>query len=417
MLVRFFQERNIYYGWVILAVAFLTMFLVMGFRYAFGVYYVAILEDTGWQRAETAGIFSTAMVVYALTSILSGAMFDWLGPRVLFPLGSAVLGVGLLLCSTIQSIWEFYLYYGVIVGVAYSMVGFITHMAYVPRWFVRRRGLTASLALSGIGVGALVISPLSEELIRTFGWRTTFFALGICMLVVLVPLTALFHRNSPEAVGLHPDGAAAPSGGEGQPQAQGATLGGAMRQPAFWMLFLAVFTVGLGNMTLVVHQTRMLVDIGFTFTLSAALLGTTGFLRSFGGMIWGHLSDRIGRTPCISFLCIAGVAGLALLILTGRFPHLVLLFGYVLMWGMGYTGISPIYASTVADLFHGKHLGKILGTLDQGFGLGAASGPFVAGLIFDRFGSYEPLLWALMGSVVLTGFTLWSAASRIPRRV
>ena len=129
MLVGFFRRRNIYYGWVVLAVAFLTMFLVMGFRFAFGVYYVAILEDTGWTRAETAGIFSTAMIVYAMFSMMAGALFDWLGPRVLFPVGCVVMGLGLMLCSTIETVWQFYLYYGGLVGLAYSLVGFITHMA------------------------------------------------------------------------------------------------------------------------------------------------------------------------------------------------------------------------------------------------------------------------------------------------
>lgn len=416
MLIRFFRERNIYYGWVVLFVAFITMFVVMGFRFSFGVFYVAILEDTGWQRAETAAIFSTAMVVYAFTSILAGALFDWLGPRVLFPAGSALMGAGLMLCSTIQTLWQFYLYYGVLVGVAYAMVGFITHMAYVPRWFVRRRGLATSLALSGIGVGALVFAPLSHTLIEMLGWRATFFATGLTCLLILVPLTAIFHRTSPESIGLHPDGDPAPEGAPGKTLQEGATLGKAVKNPAFWMLFLAVFTVGFCNMTLVVHQTRLLVDIGFTLALASTLLGLTGFLRSLGGTIWGPLSDRIGRTPCIWFLCVAGLLSLGFLIMTTRFPSLPLLLGFILLWGAGYTGISPIYAATVADLFQGRHLGKILGMLDQGFGMGAASGPLLAGMVFDRYGTYEPMLWGLMASVIITGMSLWGAASRLPAR-
>ncbi len=416
MVVRFFQERNIYYGWVVLFIAFLTMFVVMGFRFSFGVYYVAILEETGWQRAETAAIFSTAMIVYALTSLLSGALFDWLGPRVLFPLGSAILGVGLMLCSTIETLWEFYLYYGVLVGVAYSMVGFITHMAYVPRWFVKRRGLATSLALSGIGTGALVLAPLSDSLINMLGWRTTFFLIGVVCLVFLVPLTAFFHRTSPQAIGLLPDGASSPETGQQTAIHEGSTLRQALRTPVFWLLFLAVMTVGFGNMTLVVHQTKLLVDAGFGLTLAATLLGLTGFLRSLGGTIWGPLSDRVGRAPCIWFLCAAGVVALGLLITVSRSHSLPALAGFVLLWGLGYTGISPIYASTVADLFQGRHLGKILGTLDQGFGLGAASGPFLAGMVFDRYGSYEPMLWGLMGAVLITGIALWGAASRLSRR-
>ncbi len=416
MLVAFFARRNIYYGWVVLAVAFLTMFLVMGFRFAFGVYYVAILEDTGWTRAETAGIFSTAMIVYALFSILAGALFDWLGPRVLFPAGCVVMGGGLMLCSTIETVWQFYLYYGGLVGLAYSLVGFITHMAYVPRWFVRNRGLATSLALSGIGVGALAISILSEKMLLWMGWRASFWLFGLLILCVLTPLTAIFHRESPESIGLHPDGDDAPirhataeaSGGPGPRRA--------VSTPAFWMLFVAVITIGMGNMTLVVHQTRLLVDAGYAFSFAAVVLGITGFLRSFGGLIWGGLSDRVGRKACVWAASLLGVVSLGMLIGMGKSENYLLLGGFIVLWGMGYTGISPLYASTAADLFQGRHLGKILGMLDQGFGIGAAIGPFLAGWIFDRFGSYEIMLWGLMGTVTLTGLALWGATGRLPAR-
>lgn len=416
MLVEFFQRRNIYYGWVIISVAFVTMFLVMGFRFAFGVYYVAILEDTGWGRAETAAIFSTAMIVYAVFSVVSGAMFDWLGPRILFPIGCGVLGLGLLLCSTITELWQFYLYYGVIVGLAYTMVGFVTHMAYVPRWFVRRRAVAASLALSGIGAGSLIISILSERLMEWLGWRSAFALIGIATIVLLVPLTAIFHRHSPQSVGLQPDGARLPrENSEPAGQPRGMTLGQAIRHPAFWLLFISVMMIGMTNMTMVVHQTSMFVDMGFSLSVAAALLGVTGFLRSLGGMFWGALSGRIGRTPCIWGTSICGVASLLFLKAMGDSTNVPLLTGFIILWGIGYLGITPIYASSVADLFQGKHLGKILGTLDQGFGIGAATGPYLAGLAFDHYGSYDIVVLVLMGAATVMGLALWAATTREPR--
>ena len=414
MLVGFFQQRNIYYGWVVVVVAFITMFVVMGFRFAFGVYYVAILEDTGWQRAETAGIFSTAMIVYGVFSLVSGALFDWLGPRILFPIGCVVLGIGLILCSTINSLWQFYLYYGVLIGIAYSMVGFITHMAYIPRWFVKRRALAVSIALSGIGVGALVISILSEQLLLWIGWRSTFALLGITTIILLAPLTLIFHRHSPQAVGLQPDGARPPAQPSQANPGGSVGLGRAIRMPAYWLLFVAVFSIGMSNMTMMVHQTRLLVDTGYSFTLAAALLGVTGLLRSFGGMFWGALSGRIGRTPCIWGASFFGVVSLIILRAMDGTPNILLLVCFIIMWGMGFLGITPIYASTVADLFQGKHLGKILGMLDQGFGIGAATGPYFAGLIFDRYGSYDLMLYVLMGAASLMGIALWAASTRKP---
>ncbi|MCZ6472410.1 MAG: MFS transporter [SAR324 cluster bacterium] len=416
MLVDFFRRRNIYYGWVVLAVTFVTMFFVMGFRISFGVFYVVILDETGWTRAETAGIFSTAMIVYAFSSMLAGAMFDWLGPRRIFPIGSLLLGGGLMLCSTIQTLWQFYLYYGVLVGLSYSLIGFITHMAYIPRWFIKNRGLASSLGLSGMGVGALVIAVLSEQMLVWFGWRTTFFIFGATMWLVLTPLTIIFHRESPQSIGLRPDGRPGTSHSPAEAQAAGPTLLQSVRRPVFWMLFTAVLTIGMGSMTIVVHLTRLLVDAGYAFSIAAALLGLTGLLRSLGGMFWGALSDRVGRAPCIWAASLLGFISLILLIAMGNSQNNLLLGGFILLWGMGFTGIPPLYASTAADIFQGRHFGKILGTLDQGFGIGAATGPFLAGWIYDNYGSYEPLLWILMGVVLLTASSLWSATLSLPGR-
>ena len=102
--IRWFGRRGIYYGWVIVAVMFLTLFIATGFRFAFGVYYSAILDETGWGRAETAGVVSAAMIVYACTAALSGYLFDRVGARVLFPIGVLCMGAGLMVSSAAESL-------------------------------------------------------------------------------------------------------------------------------------------------------------------------------------------------------------------------------------------------------------------------------------------------------------------------
>ncbi|MEE8395099.1 MAG: MFS transporter [bacterium] len=416
MPVRFFQARGIYYGWVVIAVVSVTLFMVLGFRFAFGIFYVAILEETGWQRGETAAIFSVAMLVYAVVSVLSGAVFDWLGPRVLFPIGLVILAAGLALCSTISSLWEFYLYYGVLVGVAFSMLGFIPHMAFVPRWFVRRRGLAAAVALSGVGIGSLTLSIAAERLLEIWSWRTIFLAFGAVTLVVLVPLILVFHRTSPEAIGLHPDGLTTAPPKKKQTGLERGGFWWVLGTSRFWLLFVAVGMTGFGGMTMVVHQTRLLVDMGYTLALAAGIFGFTGLLRSVGGIFWGPLSDRIGRRFCIAIISLMGLVAVLLLLVGEQDPNLVYLAGFVVLWGAGFTSMAPVYASTVADLFPGRHLGKVMGMLDLGFGMGSASGPYLAGTIFDGVGSYRPMLWVLLGAVFMNGFALWLGAAQIPAR-
>jgi len=185
--IGWFGRRGIYYGWVIVAVMFLTLFVSTGFRFAFGVYYSAILDETGWGRAETAGVVSAAMIVYACTAALSGYLFDRLGARVLFPIGALCMGAGLMLCSTAKSLVGLTASYGILMGLSYAALGFIPHMAIVPRWFDRRRGLASALSLAGSGVGSLAIAALSAELIVHVGWRETMWWFGIAAMVVLIP--------------------------------------------------------------------------------------------------------------------------------------------------------------------------------------------------------------------------------------
>ena len=319
-LIAWFGRRGIYYGWVIVAVMFVTLFISLGFRFAFGVFYSAILDETGWRRAETAGVVSAAMIVYACTAALSGYLFDRLGARVLFPIGALCMGAGLMLCSTSESLAGLTVSYGILLGFSYAALGFIPHMAIVPRWFVRRRGLASAASLAGVGLGSLGVAALSAELIVRIGWRETMWWFGIASMVVLIPINVLFHRHSAEHIGLVPDGPSAQPAARTAPARTGATIGDAVRSPAFWLLALAVTMTGLCNMTIVVHQTRMLVDMGYSLPLASLIFGMLGVMRAVGGLIWGPLSDRIGRSACVVIICGISLVGLALLWLTSLVP-------------------------------------------------------------------------------------------------
>jgi MFS family permease len=417
--IGWFGRRGIYYGWVIVAVMFVTLFISLGFRFAFGVYYSAILDETGWGRAETAGVVSAAMIVYACTAALSGYLFDRLGARVLFPIGALCMGAGLMLCSTAKSLAGLTLSYGVLLGFSYAALGFIPHMAIVPRWFDRRRGFASALSLAGVGLGSLAVAGLSAELIVHVGWRETMWWFGIAAMVVLIPINVLFHRHSAERVGLLPDGPSARAATRTAPAKADATIHDAVRSRHFWLLALAVAMTGMCTMTIVVHQTRMLVDMGYGLTLASLIFGVLGGLRAFGGLIWGPLSDRIGRSACVVVICGISLVGLALLWLTSLVPaesaalRIALLSGYLLTFGLGFNGIAPVYASAVSDRFSGKNLGTILGLLDLGFGLGSAAGPWWAGWMFDRYGSYTGVIVGVALGVVLACLALWGA-TRLP---
>jgi MFS family permease len=241
---------------------------------------------------------------------------------------------------------------------------------------------------------------------------------GIAAMVVLIPINLLFHRHSAERVGLVPDGPSARPAARAMPVSAGATIGEAIRTPAFWLLALAVTMTGLCNMIIIVHQTRMLVDIGYSLPLASLIFGMLGVMRATGGLIWGPLSDRIGRAACVVVICGISLVGLALLWLTSLLPaeafalRIALLAGYLLTYGIGYNGMGPVYASAVSDRFAGRNLGTILGVLDLGFGLGSALGPWWAGWMFDRYGSYDAVILGVALGVTLTCLGLWGATRR-----
>jgi MFS family permease len=197
-----------------------------------------------------------------------------------------------------------------------------------------------------------------------------------------------------------------------------ASVAGALRTRAFWLLAVAVTMTGLCSMILIVHQTRMLVDMGYSLPLASLLFGVLGAMRAVGGLIWGPLSDRIGRARCVVIICSMSLVGLALLWFASLLPpdavalRMALLAGYLLLYGLGFNGISPVYASAVSDRFAGKNLGTILGLLDLGFGLGSALGPWWAGWMFDRYGSYGGVIVGIALGVIITGYGLWAATRR-----
>jgi MFS family permease len=198
------KTSGFYYGWVVLAVSAFTLFLTMGTRNSFGVFYIAILEEYGWGRAETAGAFSVAMLSHALFSPVTGILIDRFGPRKLFPVGALFLFMGLLAASRISIIWHLYLFFGFVMAIGINALSFSPHMSIIPTWFARRRGLATGLVLSGSGLGILTLVPFNELMIDTVGWRSTFLIDSVIMLCILVPMTAIFHRRSPKEVGQYP---------------------------------------------------------------------------------------------------------------------------------------------------------------------------------------------------------------------
>src|SRR5205809_7793376 len=194
-----------FYGWVIVAVTFVTMGVGVNARTAFSLLFPPILDEFGWERGVTAGAFSFGFLVSAVLSPSLGRLMDVRGPRVVIELGVGLMAAGLMLATLVREPWHLYATLGVLVGGGGVCLGYTGQALFLPNWFVRRRGLAMSLAFSGVGVGSIVLLPWLGTLIGRAGWRAACWALGILVLALLAPLNLLLKRR-PEDLGLEPDG-------------------------------------------------------------------------------------------------------------------------------------------------------------------------------------------------------------------
>src|SRR5215472_17315896 len=200
------MTRKFFYGYIILALCFINMVVMRGVNGSFSVYYLALLENFGWSHSDGASIAWVNFLIYALTAPFVGFAFDRFGPRVLMPLGGALVGVGMLLSGFGNSLEHFYFSFGLITALGQGALGFVGNNALISFWFVRRRATAIGIASMGQGVGALIMVPATQMLIDSVGWRWAYIVTGSVMLLILVPANALLQRRAPDDVGQFPDG-------------------------------------------------------------------------------------------------------------------------------------------------------------------------------------------------------------------
>src|ERR1700744_5378602 len=292
-----------FYGWVIVAGTFVTMAIGVNARTAFLVFFPPSGDEFGWERGVTAGAFSFGFLVSAGMSPLIGRMMDRLGPRGVMELGVGLMAGGLLLAPLTTQPWHLYLTIGVLVGAGSICLGYSGQSLYVPNWFNRRRGLAMGLAFAGVGIGSITLLPWVQHMIEQTGWRTACTAMGLLVLLALAPVNLLL-RKRPEDIGLRPDGDEAPSESSAKPVSNIVdpewagvdwTLRRALATSRFWWLSIGYFGGLYVWYAVQVHQTKYLLEIGFSPTVAAWALGLVSLLGIPGQILLGHASDRIGR--------------------------------------------------------------------------------------------------------------------------
>ncbi|MBI4494818.1 MAG: MFS transporter [Chloroflexi bacterium] len=415
-----------HYGWLVLAVSFVTQALTYGVWYSFSVFFVALLADFGWSRASASGVFSVFVIVTAASGPLVGKLIDRLGARWIIPLGGILLAGGLALSARMAELWQFYVFYGLVAGLGVGICGWIAQITMLVRWFPRSMGAVTGISSSGVGVGIFVLIPEMQHIIDTVGWRSAYDVLALAVLLGIVPANLLLARN-PTArefgaivAGGGRRGRAAPESALIVDRAwasQEWTVARALRTSRFWLLFGAALCGSFAQQLVLVHQVAYFADLGFPVAVGALVVGLIGIASVFGKVTWGALSDRWGRELAFSLGTATVMSSAVTLLVAGVWPTPWMPYLFGLLIGVGYAVSAPLSSGTATDLFKGPNFGSIFGTLGAANGIGSAVGPWFAGLVFDLTGSYqEAFLVGLVGCAVAI-VAYWVAAPRRVRRV
>ncbi|CAB1079020.1 hypothetical protein D1AOALGA4SA_6738 [Olavius algarvensis Delta 1 endosymbiont] len=406
------RRPRLYYGWIVVGISFLTLAVGGSTNGSFSIFYLAILKEFHWTRADTAAAFSLSMLVFSACGPLVGWLFDRFGARRVMPFGVIVLTIGVLSSSFISSLWHLYICYGILMAAGVTHIGFIPNVIIISNWFFRHRALALGIAHSGRGVGTLILIPLIQYAIQTVGWRHAYLMQGGLVFIVLFPLVTIFQRGSPREKGLMRLGDPDTSPGKGMPKRKGGpTLPEALHSYRFWTLGLISILSGAGFSGLFVHAVAYMDDVGYPTILAATILGLAAIFRSGGGIVGGFFADRFGRESTFTVFSVLTFAGTSFLIFSdAKIP--ILIYAFAILYGLGSGGTSTIYSSSQADIFQGKNFGLIFGAIQTATGIGAALGPWLAGLIYDTQGTYLPALQGILAIHVVSVIGIWIVAPR-----
>lgn len=383
-------------AFAVLALTFALSFTGRGASETFPVFLLPISTSFGWDRAQVLSIYSIAALTGGLSSPLIGRLFDRMGPRAVYSLGLTLIGASFSAAPFAQSLWQLQFALGFCMGLGVASIGNVPNAILLGRWFGARLPFAMSLIYSALGAGVLVMVPVSQVLIDSYGWRAAYQMLGFGALTLLVLLQLLPWRTI--AAG-NPDNA--PKAASTEPASTDWTLAKAMRSIAFWSLFSTFFFTAIGMYAITAQVIAYLVDVGFTPLQAATAWGFSGVVLTGAmlGITW--LDALIGRRPAILISYGLSFIGIAMFWMLQFWPSAILLAGFVICFGSTVGSRGPLISATAMNLFRGKNVGTIFGAISTGPGLGTATGSWCGGLIHDASGGYNlVILFAAVATLI-----------------
>jgi len=413
------EPRSTRHGLIVIVTLFLSLGLLYGIWYSYSVFLVALIDHFGWSRSVTAGAMSVFILSHGLFGPFAGRLVEVFGPRRLMMAGSVVMAAGLLLTSQVNQWWQLYLSFGVLSALGLAACGWVPSVILTEKWFPDKVGTALGFVTAGIGVGIFTIVPLSNMVIESYDWRLAFQVLAALVLLIILPAAFFILREPP----VTEDSTSRLQGrrvSDTSTQADSVmpahdwTVATAVRSRSFRFAVLAFFAGGCLSQLLIMHQFAFMVDHGVAKTMGSIIVGIIGVTSIPGKMMWGALSDRVGRELAFTGGLVCILFSLGALALVGSVPGLLMPFAFAFLVGIGYSVNAPIIPAVARDLFAGPRFPSVFGTLSLFSAMGGAMGSWLGGALYDWSGGYQLMLWVSAGLAVVGPVMLWFAAPRKP---
>jgi len=377
--------KHFHYGWTLVIASSCIGFMISIIIFTFGIFLKPIAMEFDAGRATISNALSLSLLLGGIFGIGLGRLTDRYGPRILTTFGGMLTGIGFLLMWQVDSVWQIYLFYGVLMAVGLTTFE-VTILSTIPRWFRKRRGVALSIAHVGYGLGGVVMAPVAQWLISSYGWRQAFLILGVAILIIIIPLAQLM-KYSPQRIGLKPYGESETT--EDKQSSASATGGLSFTQSIktgpFWIFASILFCFFFYNLLVTTHIAPHATDIGISAATAASIIAVIAGTGIIGKLLIGFIADKIGYRLALS-ICLIGATISLLGFLFAEGIWMFYLFAVI--FGISYGGVITLPAAVAAELFGLKNLGVILATLILFGTVGGALGPPIGGDIFDTTGGY-----------------------------
>ena len=365
--------------------ACLTQFTVVGFLFAYGLFFKFFEMEYGWSRTLLSSCVSFAFIVMGVLASFAGHLSDRYGPRPVLTMTGTLCGVGFMLLSQVTQPWQLFAFFGLLLGLGLAAHDVVT-LSTIAKQFHRHRGIMTGVVKVGTAIGQITIPPAAAFLIAIYDWRLAILILGCGATILLIFSASLM--NKPELVkdlSLHTE-----------------TLGSCIREVrgdrTLWMMCGIQFAFFTSLTTIPLHIVVHGMDMGMTAAWAASLLSVMAAVSIIGRLTVGTLVDRIGGRYALTLCLVPLILSLLLFLSTSA---IFLTFIAVAIYGFGHGGLFTVMSPTVAEYFGLKAHGAIFGIVVFFGTIGGALGPIAAGRIFDVTESYSLAFIALAALAVL----------------